>query len=228
MAATKVIKDQSRHTSGWTSIALGMVSVGCAGVPIAIVTYGAIANPNPLFFVFGGILAIFAVAGIVGVIFGIRSLWLGRLLGVPTLVVPDEEPLCLGSVLVAGFHRSGGARHAQRMPVLSAELVCREEVTYAQGTGDHTVSEEIYRHELVVRNDNLPDSVSGQVEIEIPVDRPPTLALTHNRIIWSVQVRVQVMGVPDDTGTFTIEVLPVVAAHLFGTGGPGRGSGSPR
>jgi hypothetical protein len=228
MAATTLIEDQSRRNSGWTSILIGTVTAGCGTVFILFDGFAAIANPNPIFFILGGLGGLFAVGGVIGVIFGIRGLWLRRLLGVPTLVVPGEEPLCLGTVLVAGFHRSAGARRAQRMPTLSAELVCREEVIYAQGTDDNTVSEEIYRHALVVRNDHLPDSVSGQVEIEIPLDRPPTLALTHNRIIWSVQVRVQVMGVPDDTGTFTIEVLPVVAAHLFGTGGPGRGSGSPR
>ncbi|MBI3688259.1 MAG: hypothetical protein HY241_13160 [Actinobacteria bacterium] len=207
MAGTVVITDRSRRARS-----LGLIILGVFLVPFAI------AVPIP-----------FALVGAAFLIGGIRRLWLSHVLGVPTLVVPLAEPLCLGGVLVARFHRSGGTPRARRTPRLSALLVCQERVTYRQGTDDHTVTQEIYRRELAVTTDQVPDTVSGQVVIEVPVDAPPSLTLTHNRVIWSVQVRVQVPGVPDDTGRFALPVLPVVAARVVGDGGAGgRAPGAPQ
>jgi len=94
---------------------------------------------------------------------------------------------------------------------LTAELVCEERVTYRQGTDDHTRTEEILRRELAVRTDQVPGTVSGEVTVAVPVDVPPSMALHHNGIAWSVVVRVEVPGVPVDTGTFAIAVLPRVS-----------------
>src|SRR5262249_55825984 len=99
--------------------------------------------------------------------------------------------------------------------VLSAELVGAELVTYRQGTTDHTTTREVWRYRLAVTADQVPDTVSGQVSIEVPLGAPPSLALHHNRIIWSVQVHVRVPGVPDDTSAFTVTVLPLVAPQVL-------------
>jgi len=216
MSETRVMADQSRRSSGWGSIVVGTLFGGFGTVFIVGVSIATMADPFPTSFfpLFLMIIpGIFAVGGGIAVISGIRKVRLSHLLGVPTLILPRGEPLYLGSVVVAGFHRSGGARRAQRSPRLSAHLVGEEKVTYRQGTDDHTVTHEIHRHELATKNDQIPDRVSGQVTIKVPVDVPPTLALRHNRIVWSVQVRVRVPGVPDDTGTFGIEILPAVATR---------------
>jgi hypothetical protein len=132
-------------------------------------------------------------------------------LGVPTLTVSPAEPLCLGGVVVARFHRSGGSRQVRATPRLTAELICQESATYRQGTDDHTVTREVHRRELAVTVDPAPGTVVGHVTIAVPLDVPPSMNLQHNRILWSVKVRVQAPGVPEDSGTFSVSVQPVVA-----------------
>jgi len=36
---------------------------------------------------------------------------------------------------------------------------------------------------------------------------PPSLSLHDNKVIWTVQVQVQVPGVPDDKGTFAVPAV---------------------
>lgn len=226
MAGTEIITDRSRRAKGCSYIIVGAIF---GGFSAAIGTIGLTSDATIGTIGFGLFMGLFALVGAAIVIGGARSVRLSHVLGVPTLILPPGEPLCLGSVLVARFHRSGGTPRAQRAPRLSAVLVCQEQVTYRQGTDDHTVTHQIHRRELAVTPDQVPDTVSGQVVIEVPVDAPPSLTLAHNRIIWSVRVQVQVQGVPDDTGTFQVPVLPVVAARRLGDGGPaGRAPGAPQ
>jgi hypothetical protein len=206
-----VVADRSRRRRGWTGIALGTVFGAIGTVSLAGLAAFAIGDPTPWFLVAAVIPLLFALGGAAGVVFGIRNLWLSHVLGVPTLVLPSGTSLCLGETVTARFHRSGGTRQARQAPQLTADLVCEERVTYRQGTDDHTVTREIERRELAVRTDQAPDTVSGQVTVPVPVDVPPSMTLPHNGIAWSVEVRVEVPGVPVDTGTFTVVVLPMVA-----------------
>jgi hypothetical protein len=215
MAQTSVIADRSRRRNGWAAIIFGTLFGGIATVITVAALVATIDSPNPIspfMLACGGL---FTLLGAAIIAYGIRSVWLGHLFGVPTLTVPPGAQLCLGGVLVARFHRQGGTPRARRAPLLSADLVCRERVTYRRGTDDHTVTEEVYRHGLAVATDQLPDTVSGQVFIEVPLGAPPSMALRHNQLIWSVEVRVQVPGVPEDKSSFTMTVLPMVAAEAL-------------
>jgi hypothetical protein len=171
---------------------------------------------DTLFFGFFGLMLL---GGAAAVYFGVRSIWFSHLLGVPTLIIPAGEALCLGGVVVAQFVRSGGTARAQYPPRLSAELICEESVSYQQGTDTSTATREIRRHQLEVAADDVPGKVSGRVMIKVPVDAPPSLELSHNRIMWSVTVGVRVVNLPDDSGRFKVKVLPVVAGRVVGEGG---------
>jgi hypothetical protein len=216
MAQTLVIADRSRRNSGWVSIIFGTIFGGFAAMFTAFALTETISWTNDTGALFG--LAFGGLVTILGgsmVAFGIRNVWLSHIFGVPTLIIPRGAQLCLGGVLVARFHRQGGTPRARRTPVLSADLVCQERVTYRQGTDNHTVTNQVCRRELAVTTDQIPDTVSGQVFIKVPLGAPPSLALSDNRIIWSVQVRVRVPGVPDDEGSFTVTVLLVVAPEAL-------------
>ena len=55
--------------------------------------------------------------------------------------------------------------------------------------------------------DRIAGQVSGYLSVDVPVDRPPSLSLHDNKVIWTVQVQVQVPGVPDDKGTFAVPAV---------------------
>lgn len=209
--AEVVVADRSRRSRGWLGIVLGGVFGGFGTIFLVLLAAAASAAPTPWFLVVAVVPLVFTVGGAVAVVAGIRNLWLSRVLGVPTLVLPNGTALSLGETVTARFHRAGGSRRARQAPRLTADLVCKEHVTYRQGTDDHTVTREVRRRELAVRDDQLPDSVSGQVTVAVPADVPPSMSLRHNGIAWSVEVRVEVPGVPVDTGTFAVVVLPQVS-----------------
>jgi hypothetical protein len=100
-------------------------------------------------------------------------------------------------------------------PRLTAELICHESATYRQGTDSHTATREVYRRDLAVQVEPAPGTVAGQIAIAVPLDVPPSMRLPDNSIQWSVEVLVQVPGLPDDRGTFDVQVQPVVAGHLL-------------
>jgi hypothetical protein len=215
MAQISVIEDNSRRTWGWVSIVFGTVFGGFGATFAAVALWMTITSPNPVspFMVLCG--GLFGLVGAALAGSGIRNVWLRHLFGVPTLTIPGGASLCLGEVRVARFHRRGGRPRARQAPELSAELVCGERVTYRQGTKDHTVTKVVGRHGLSVTTDQIPDTVSGQVSVEIPLHAPPSLALSNNRIVWSVRVRVRAPGVPDDRSAFMVTVLPMVAPEML-------------
>jgi hypothetical protein len=103
---------------------------------------------------------------------------------------------------------------------VTAELSCRESVTYRQGTDNHTVNHELFRGPLTVFPEPVPGTVTGRVEILVPLPYPPSMALPHNRIVWEVTLRVRVGGVPDDVSTFPVPVVPLVAERALAGGEP--------
>jgi hypothetical protein len=209
--AEVVVADRSRRQRGWLGIVLGGVFGGSGAVFLVLLAAAAVAAPTPWFLLVAVVPAIFVIGGAVGVVLGVRSLWLSHVLGVPTLVLPNGTSLCLGETVAARFHRAGGTPAARQSPRLTAELVCEERITYRQGTDDHTRSQPVLRRELAVRTGQAPGTVSAEVTVAVPVDVPPSMSLPHNEIAWSVVVRVEVPGVPVDTGTFAVVVLPQVA-----------------
>lgn len=221
MTGTDVVADRSRRSKGWSGVLMGAVVAGMGsafgGAGLGLFGDG---TPNVLGGAFGGL---FVLVGGGMLISGARNLWLHHLLGTPTLTVPPAEPLRLGGVLVARFERRGGTRRAERATRLSAELVGQESATYRQGTDDHTVTHEIYRQELPTTLDGG-RPVRGQVQVNVPVGVPPSMALRHNSVIWSVRIRVEAPGVPVDESSFVVRVVPALAAAVLedpGAAGPG-------
>ena len=218
MAQTSVIVDRSRRTNGCGAVILGTLFGGFGVTFMVSLIVSRIASPDPISLLFGFACGgPFALLGGAIVASGIRNVWLSHLFGVPTLTIPRGAQLRLGGALVARFHRQGGTPRALRTPVLCADLVCRMTVTiYGTGPDKHTtVTEEACRHRLTVTTDQVPNSVSGQVFIEVPLGMPPSTAPGHNQVIWSVEVRVRAPGVPEDKSSFTMTVLPVVAPEAL-------------
>ena len=87
MAQTSVIADRSRRRNGWAAIIFGTVFGGFATVFMVFALWATIDSPNPItpfMLVCGGL---FMLLGGAMVAYGIRSVWLGHLFGVPTLTI---------------------------------------------------------------------------------------------------------------------------------------------
>jgi hypothetical protein len=218
MSGTQQLQARSRTAGGWTLIILGTI---CAGMGTlfggGIAASGEI---DPFSLLFGGVGGLFALGGATAVGFGVRSLWLSRVLGRMSLDLPVEDPLALGGTKVVRFRRVGGAARAARAATVTAELTCFERVTYRQGTDTHTVAHELFRAPLAVFPEPVPGRVGGRVEILVPLTHPPSMALANNRIDWELTLRVRVAGLPDDSSTFVLPVAPVVAERALRGGGP--------
>ena len=208
-----MIVDQSRHRRGRTAITCGVVIGGIGAIFTLVVVSVAIRSPATLAATLCSVPV--AIGGVTLFARGRRNLQLSRWFGTPTLIVPSGQRLYLGGVVPARFQRVGGQGHDWSSAVILAELVCIERVRYTQGTDTHTVSREIGRQRLVVIPDRNPSLVSAQVQIGVPLTGPPSLGLPDNKIIWSVRVLVSAPGVPDDTSSFVLTVLPIVAAEVL-------------
>jgi hypothetical protein len=217
MSGTQVIVDRSRRSRGCVGIGCGTVFGGFGLAFVFAVGTQTFADPDPgggflpgsLFLVAIG--SVFALIGGTALVFGVRNIWLSRVLGVPTLTIDRPDLLRLGGVAEARFHRAGGSRRVRATPQLNATLICEESATYRQGTDDHTVTHEVHRRNLELIVDPTPGTVGGQMVIAVPLEFPPSMHLRHNKILWSVKVEVHVPGMPDDTSTFGVSVHPVIA-----------------
>lgn len=220
MSGTQQVRAGSRVGGGCLAIVFGSIF---GGVGAAFALGGGLAawHSEGLFslpFILVG--GVFAVVGLVAVGFGVRSLWLSRVLGRMTLELPQEQPISLGAIQVVRFRRTGGAARAANAPTATAELSCHERATYRQGTDTHTVRHELFRGPLTVFPEPVPGSVGGRVEISVPLLYPPTMSLPHNRIVWELKLTVRVAGMPDDVSTFPLPIAPVIAQRALHPGGP--------
>ncbi len=212
MATSQRIKAGSRARGGCLAIVLGTFFGGFGSVFAAAGISMLVHSEGLLSLLFVGLGGLFALGGLSAVGYGMRAVWLGRVLGRMVLELPSGQ-LELGGTLVVRFRRAGGARRAARSPAVTAELHCHESATYRQGTDDHTVRQELSRSPLAVFPDPVPGTVAGRVEVGVPLSQPPTMSLPHNGIVWELTLTVRVAGVPDDVSVFALDVAPVVRAR---------------
>jgi hypothetical protein len=205
MAQDSVIQDRTRHRFARGAIIVGIV-LGVCGAGCAVGRWTgeltAISRGQAVLIVS----LILGIGGLSALIGGLTLHRIGQI-GVPTLVVP---PLRLGGVAVARFQQQGTKRIFATWEV-EAELEGSEHVSYQQGSTVSRATRTIYHCALTVKPDDTARGVSARIDIDVPLDAPPSLSLNHNRIQWWVRVRVRCPSVFFDQSKFLVTVLPVVA-----------------
>jgi hypothetical protein len=207
--------DRSRSSGGVVLVLFGTVFAGIAGVFVATSVFvgdsGAFtAFPGAFGLLFTGVGLLFVAAGLSILVRGLRQLWLRYLLGMPTLFVPSTDIL-LGDTVTTRFERRGGSRRGRKgRREITASLISRETVTYRRGTDTETVNHDARRTPLPVTMDDHPQAVAGRIQVVIPSDWPPTIALNHNKVQTVVEVLVNAPGLPEDRSTFTVPVRPAL------------------
>jgi hypothetical protein len=207
--------DRSRSSGAVVQVLFGTVFAGFAGVFVATSAFiqegsASFGFPTGFGLIFTGVGLLFVAVGLAVLGRGLRQLWLRYLLGTPTLFVPSADIL-LGDTVTTRFERRGGSgRGRQGRREISASLISRETVTYRRGTDTETVNHDARRAPLQVTMDDHPQAVAGRIQVVIPADWPPTIALAHNKVQTVVEVLVHAPGLPEDRSNFPVLVRPAV------------------
>lgn len=96
---------------------------------------------------------------------------------------------------------------AQRVTYLTVTLRGREEARYRRGTDTSTDTHVFHTQKLVDTNQPM-QIARGQGTLQIPADSMHTFTADNNKIIWTLQVKGEIMRWPDIDETFDITVGP--------------------
>ncbi|MEL7034583.1 MAG: hypothetical protein AAFO04_03030 [Cyanobacteria bacterium J06592_8] len=93
---------------------------------------------------------------------------------------------------------------------LKARLLCSEVVTYTVGTDDVTVRQIIQEQPVITKNlGSGTQNIEFTASIEIPKNSPPSFAGKNNKILWEIEVNLELEGlVSTDKKMGAISMLP--------------------
>ncbi|MDX2177082.1 MAG: DUF3592 domain-containing protein [Candidatus Sumerlaeia bacterium] len=123
----------------------------------------------------------------------------------------DREPMRPG-----GYSRLVVRQHGRnRINQLSVKVLCRESVTYRQGTSTVTHTETVYEYPLADLSGG--ESRPGQpfeftTEFALPEEAMHSFQASNNKIVWSVEVKMDIPGKPDVHDQFVFRVAPPMGA----------------
>ena len=95
----------------------------------------------------------------------------------------------------------------QRVPRLQIYLEGREEATYTRGTSSCTDKAVFATVPIVDIQENFRVG-SGNAELEVPPGAIHSFTSQHNKIIWAIFVKADVIHMPDVKDEFELLVLP--------------------
>ena len=160
-----------------------------------------------LFFVAIPLFLLFLPFAIIGGLFWLFRTVLPKWLVGPAKTTLNDRTLSLGSSLQAQFSLVPSRPLAVNR--IFCELVCEEVCISGSGSNKKT-----HRHRVIEKELQLepPGTVpTGQrsypIELIIPADAPPTLTLGQNRIVWTLQTRVDIPRWPDFVQVDTLDVF---------------------
>lgn len=117
----------------------------------------------------------------------------------------------LGATPVVTYRRDSKRVRDVGSCVVDFTLLCRETVTYRQGTDTKTERTTVFSKKFSASGEGTASGVAASVEIEIPVDRgAPSFKLSSNKVEWFIDTEVHGEGLPKDDQRFDIEVAPVL------------------
>jgi hypothetical protein len=151
----------------------------------------------------------FALMGVALVWYAIRELLVATGIG-PTLVEVSIHPLWPGGECEIYVSQAGRLT----MNALRVLLVCEEQATFQQGTNSRTETCQVYRQEVLARQDfeiqhALP--FEAHAPLRVPADAMHSFKSTHNEVRWKLIVQGDVRGWPNYQREFPLLVYPAEA-----------------
>jgi hypothetical protein len=148
----------------------------------------------------------FLLAGIAMIALFVRQLIVTTRIG-PTLVEISAHPLLPGSEYRVFVSQSGRLK----MESLDLSLVCEEEATYRQGTNARTETREVYRQQ-VLRREQFEVRQGASFEAEcalcVPAYVMHSFKANHNAVQWKLVVQGDVAGWRGFRRSFSVIVQP--------------------
>jgi hypothetical protein len=187
-----------------------LFAVAWIGVVVLTLTTSPIwvSDPAPVIFLIVIGLPIL-VAGVIGILYGIRPLVAGLRAAQPVVTISGDE-LRLGDGFTVGirqaFNRPATVRNVR------LELVLHEWAYHSAGKNSHS-----YTHDEVLSEFSQPggDFEAGAEmaftqPMQIPRDGMHTFEAAHNKLTWFLRVTVDIAGWVDYREDFPIRVSPAV------------------
>lgn len=120
----------------------------------------------------------------------------------------DAEPAFLGDVVHVRVVHPPGCR----LTTLRVALVCREIVSFTEGTNTRTEQHELARIPVLEDFAVSADEPTHRGQATLPADGPHSFASANNQIEWSLHVHADVPSWPDYNEHFALRALPRLEA----------------
>ncbi len=153
--------------------------------------------------IFIGLFCLIGIALVLGVF---HALFRILLVGDTPLEI-SAEPLKPGERGKVSLYQKGSFEITE----IIVSLVCREKVTYSQGTRRVTSTEEVSRTEIVKQNNSRANNTGPVVEAEflVPNNAMHSFKASNNVIEWGFEVKIDIPGKPDVNDFYPVRVMPV-------------------
>ncbi|XZE51386.1 sporulation protein [Planctomycetaceae bacterium SH139] len=160
-----------------------------------------------LFFVAIPLFLLLLPFAIIGGLFWLFGKVLPKWLVGPARTTLDDRTVALGSTLRGQFSLSPSRPLAVNR--IFCELVCEEVCISGSGSNQKTHRHRVMEKELQLEPaGTVPTGKrSYPIEFIIPADAPPTLTLGQNKIVWTLQTRVDIPRWPDFVQIDTLDVF---------------------
>jgi hypothetical protein len=115
-----------------------------------------------------------------------------------------RTPVRVGETVELAWSFLGRARRIEKLRIY---LEGREEAVYQRGTRTST-DRSIFAEVPIVQTADPVEISGGQAKMSVPLETVPTLAGSHNRIVWCLKVKGVIRLYPDVDDEFEIAVAP--------------------
>ncbi len=173
-----------------------------------VMTILSISEGQPMMLIGAGMGLVFALVGIVLAFFALRNTIAQRKLGPVTVTL---EPDRVNAGQESRLHVHFSPKSAADLNGLTATLRGKEVVVSGSGTNRSTHSHIFHNEQYTLLESErvaAGEDVDRDVLIEVPGDAPASFAAPDNRLVWEVEVHVDIKSWPDFKSSQGVIVLP--------------------
>ncbi len=173
-----------------------------------VVLWDAIRSPSWETFLPVLFLSIFVIIGVIGLVWGGRSLYRIYQMKVGEIILPTY-PLHRGETYRIRYRRALRQGRTKDPTEITAAWVNYEWVEYRRGTDTVTATHELDKVELLDKTVMAGvTQIEYDTQITVPEDAPTSIYAPHNQVRWELRVKIHLPRVAKDTSYFVVKVLP--------------------
>ncbi|NJN74044.1 MAG: DHHC zinc finger domain-containing protein [Limnothrix sp. RL_2_0] len=187
----------------WLAIWCGVSFPMFAFVIIAFIQQPSLETILPVAF-----LSIFAVIGVVGLVWAGSSLYRVYRIKVGEVIL-STYPLYQGQSYRIKYRRKLRQGRTTKPTTITAQWVNYEWVEYRRGTDTVTATHEISVIDLPEQSIMAgANELTYMTQVTVPENAPLSIYAPHNQVRWELRVKIQLPYMTRDTSFFVLQVLP--------------------